>query len=153
MTAATLERPMTADTAYSARGLRQPQSEEGMYVAITKNWFRALSREERRKHPLGPYVLGRDFARSLSEAPIDRLLVASVCARLACRHTWERDGGESMPLRYEPREALDPAVVWWLALERPDGFGVHYAELGGNTLEFLSVARRKDQPDTGGRRV
>jgi hypothetical protein len=124
-----------------------------MYVAITKNWFRMLSREERRKHPLGPYVLGGDFARSLSDVSIDRLLVASVCVRLACRHTWERDGCESLPLKHEPREALDPAMVWWLALERPAGFGVHYAELGGGTLEFLSVARRSNQPDTGRLRV
>lgn len=152
MTAEILDHPMSPDSSHSLRGLRQPQSEEGMYVAITRNWFRMLSHEERRKHPLRPYVLGRDFARSLSDVPIDRLLVASVCARLACRHMWERDGGESMPLEHEPRDALDPAMAWWLALERPNGFGVHYAELGGGIIEFLSVAHRNEQPTPSGSR-
>jgi hypothetical protein len=63
------------------------------------------------------------------------------------RRPCSRDGGELLPLDYPPREALDPAAAWWYAFEESDGLGVHYVELGGGTLEFLSVARRHDQPD------
>jgi hypothetical protein len=55
-----------------------------------------------------------------------------------------------LPLKHTPHEALDPAAAWWRALVGPDGLGVHYVELGGGTLEFLSVARRNDRPDAGG---
>jgi hypothetical protein len=116
-----------------------------MHVAVTVAWFRTLSRDERRKRPLCPYVFGRGFASSLADAPLDGLLVAAVCARLACRHTWQRDEAESLPLERPPHEALDPAAAWWRALDGSSGLGVHYVELGGSTLEFLSIARRDDR--------
>ena len=150
MTTATLDPPMSADIAYASHGSSWPQSDEDMYLAVTKAWCRMFSREERRKHPLGPYVLGRDFARSVANAPIDGRHVASVCSQLACRHM--RGRGESWPLEYLPQGALDPAVAWWCVIEEPDGFGVHHVELGGGTLEFLSVAHRNDQPLAGGSR-
>jgi hypothetical protein len=54
-----------------------------------------------------------------------------------------------MPLDHPPHEALDRAAAWWRALEGLDGLGVHYVELGGGTLEFLSVAHRNDRPSAG----
>jgi hypothetical protein len=126
-----------------------PQPDESMYLAVTREWCRALSYEERRKHPMGPYVLGRNFARSVAQAAVDRQHVAHICARLACRHI--RDRAESWPLAHLPQEALDPAVAWWCAIEEPASLGVHYVELGGGTLEFLSVADQNDRPDVGNR--
>ena len=147
MTTGTLAPPRSLAAAGAADGRRWPQSDEDMYLAVTRAWCRMLSREERRKRPLGPHVFGGGFARSVANAPIDGLLVASICAQLACRHMWQRGAGESLPLDRPPHEALDPAAAWWRALERSDGIGVHYAELGGGTLEFLSVARQNDRPD------
>lgn len=121
-----------------------------MYVAVTRAWTRTLSREERRKRPLCPYVFGRGFATSMARAAIDERLVASLCARLACQHRWQRYGGESLPLECPPHDALDPAAAWWRAFEGSGGLGVHYVELGGGTLEFLSVARQADRPVGGG---
>jgi hypothetical protein len=118
-----------------------------MYVAVTRAWYRSLLPHERQHWPLRRYVFGRDFARSVANAPVDVLLVVSICARLACRHPSRHDGAHPLTLEHEPREALDPAVAWWRALVGPDGLGVHYVELGGGTLEFLSVAPRTDQPD------
>jgi hypothetical protein len=102
------------------------------------------SREERRRHPLGPYVLGAQFARFVADAPVEKSLIASVCAEIARRHTLQR--GESLPTELLPHEALDPAVAWWRELVETGGLGVHYVELGGGTLEFVSVARKDDQP-------
>ena len=118
-----------------------------MYLVIASVWCRALTRTERRKHPLGPYVLGSGFAGSVAGALIDGLQVASVCARLACRHVQDR--GESLPLEHPPEDALDPATAWWCPVDEPDGLGVHYVELGGGTLEFLSVGYRADRPNNG----
>jgi hypothetical protein len=109
-----------------------------MYLVIASVWCRALSRTERRKHPLGPYVLGRGFVVSVARASVDGMQVASVCARLACRHVQAR--GEPLPLDHPPEDALDPATVWWCPIDGSSGLGVHYVELGGGTLEFLSVA-------------
>jgi hypothetical protein len=118
-----------------------------MYVAVGLAWCRLLTREQRRKRPLGPFVLGRDFARSVADSRLDGLAVASVCARLACRHTWQRDAGEALPISAPPRDALDPAAAWWRPLGSLDGPGVHYVELGTGTVEFLTIAHRNDRPD------
>ena|SRR6202035_5543668 len=125
-----------------------PRSDEDMYLAVTTAWCRMFSRTERRKHPLRPYVLGRDFARSVAGVPVDGLYVATVCARLACRRMQGR--GVSWPLEHSPQEALDPAAAWWYGMEEPEGFGVHHAELGGGTLEFLLVAHRNERPNLEG---
>lgn len=121
-----------------------------MHAAVTRLWFRMLSRQERRKLPLRPYVFGPSFSSSVADAPMGELLVAALCARLACRHGWQRVAGESLPLEHPPHEALDQAAAWWQPLEQSGALGVHYVELGGGTLEFLSVARRDDRPDVGG---
>ena len=127
-----------------------PRSDEDMYLAITTAWCRMFLRTERRKHPLGPYVLGEYFIRSVGRAPLDARHVAAVCARVASRHT---DGErESWPVDIVPREALDPAAAWWCAIEEPDGLGVHHVELGCGTLEFLSVSYFGDRPNLKGSR-
>jgi hypothetical protein len=121
-----------------------------MYLAITEAWCRMFLRAERRKHPLGPYVLGEVFTRSVARASVDALRVAGVCARVASLHT--RGDKEPWPVELLPQEALDPAAAWWCAIEEPDGLGVHHVELGGGTLEFLSVAHRNDRPSLQGLR-
>lgn len=125
--------------------VRWPRSDEDMYLAVTAAWCRMFLRTERRKHPLGPYVLGEDFTRSVAKAPLDTRRVVAVCARVASLHT--HGDRESWPVDLVPQEALDPAAAWWCAIEEPDGLGVHHVELGGGTLEFLSVARFDDRPN------
>lgn len=126
----------------------RPRSEEDMYVAITTAWCRMFLRPERRKHPLGPYVLGQDFVTSVAGAPVDAQRVAAVCAGVASLHT--NADRVSWSVELSPREALDPAAAWWSAIEEPDWLGVHHVELGGGTLEFLSVARYGDRPNLKG---
>lgn len=121
-----------------------------MYVAVTRAWARTFSAQERRKRPLRPYVFSPDFASSVAHAPVNKLLVVSLCARLACGHAWQRGVGPSLPLDQPPQDALDRAASWWRALERTSGLGVHYAELGGGTLEFLSIGHQNDRPYLGG---
>lgn len=141
---------MTARTAPASTDPRWPRSDEELYVAVTKAWCRTLTREERRKWPLSPYVFGRGFARSVAESQVDSLQVASACARLARKHTGQQERGESLALEPTPQEALDWAAAWWYALDAPDGLGVHYVELGGGTLEFVSISYRNDRPDAEG---
>jgi hypothetical protein len=138
---ATLDPPMSTDALHDTRW---PHSDEDIYLAITTAWCRMFMRAERRKHPLGPYVLGESFTRSVARAPIDSLRVAAVCARVACLHL--HGDRESWSVDLSPQEALDPAAAWWCAIEEPDGLGVHHVELGGGTLEFLSVAYFDDRP-------
>lgn len=145
MTKATLDPPMSTDGSHD---VRWPRSDEDMYLAVTAAWCRMFLRTERRKHPLGPYVLGEGFTRSVARAPLDARRAAGVCARVASLHT--RGDRESWQVDLLPQEALDPAAAWWCAIEEPDGLGVHHVELGGGTLEFLSVAYFDDRPNLKG---
>jgi hypothetical protein len=142
VTAATLDSLMATGDPHD---VGWPRSEKDMYLAITEAWCQMFLRTERRKHPLGPYVLGSGFIRSVARASLDARLVAAVCARVASLHT--HGDRESWPVDLLPQEALDPAAAWWCAIEEPDGLGVHHVELGGGTLEFLSVASFEDRPN------
>lgn len=141
---------MTARTAPAPTDPCWPRSDEDLYVAVTKAWCRTLTGEERRKWPLSPYVFGRSFARSVAESRVEGLQVASACARLARKHAGQQERGESFTLEPTPREALDWAAAWWYALDALDGLGVHYVELGGGTIEFVSISYRNDRPDVKG---
>jgi hypothetical protein len=145
VTTATLDLPMSADGSHNARC---PQSDEDMYLAVTLAWCRMFLRTERRKYPLGPYVLGEDFIRSVVMAPLDAHRVAAVCARIASLHTY--GDRESWPVDTWPHEELDSTAAWWCAIEEPDGLGVHHVEICDGTLEFLSVAYYDDRPGTTG---
>jgi hypothetical protein len=123
-----------------------------MYVAVTVAWYRLFSREQRRQHPLGPYVFGDQFTQSVAMTAIDAVLVAHVCAQIACRDGLHRGRGERLKINLEPREALDPAAAWWRELDGSDGVGVHYVELGGGTLEFQAITRKHSRPDIKDRR-
>ncbi len=120
-------------------------SDDELYVAVTTAWYRMFLCAERREHPLGPYVFGDGFARSVAVAPIEALRVVAVCARVACRRAC--GDRESWPAELWAREALDPVAGWWCAIDEPDGLGVHHIELDGSTLEFLSVAYLDDRPN------
>ena len=118
------------------------QSDEAMHVAITRAWDHMLSRHERRTRPLRSYVFAPCFVGSASASPIDKCAIACVCAQVACRRPWELGRLEPMPLAHPPREAYDPVVAWWHAMDAFAEVGVHYAELGSGILEFVSVDRR-----------
>src|SRR5215469_6361757 len=94
-----------------------PLSDRDMYVAVTVAWYRLFSREQRRQHPLGPYVFGDEFTRSVAAADVNAALVAHLCAQTACRHGSQWGRGERLPLDLEPREAIDPAAAWWREID------------------------------------
>lgn len=133
---------MSADIGQPLFGPDRPYSDEVMYLAVTRAWFRMLTHRERRRHPLRPHLFGSRFVRSTLDSRANFFLVALVCARLACSHDADELGGELLPLERSAREAFDPLVAWWYALEGTDGLGLYYVELGNGTLEFLSVAYR-----------
>lgn len=141
---------MSADIGQFLLDSGQLCSEEDMYVAVTRAWYRMLTREERRRHSLRPYVFGSDFMRSILNSRVDLSLTATVCARLACSHRLDELGGEVLLLKRPARKALDPLVAWWRAFEGYDGRGLHYVELGGGTIEFSSVSYRNDRSDPDG---
>jgi hypothetical protein len=143
---ATLDRPMSAKT---VRGSHWHPSEEAMYLAVTLAWFGLVDREQRRQHPLEPYVFGWRFVRSVISGPVEPRVVALACAKLACRYPGEKGAAEPMPLPSPPAAAGDPLSTWWRACEGPDELGVHYDELVGGTLEFLSVGSWRERPPQG----
>jgi hypothetical protein len=138
--------PMGVDREQPSLVSRQQGSDEDMYVAVTRAWYRMLTREERRRHPLRPYLFGSQFMRSILGTRVDHSLTATVCARLACSHRLDELGGEMLPLECSAREALDPLVAWWRAFEGSNGLGLHYIELGNGILEFLVVAHLDNRP-------
>jgi hypothetical protein len=142
----TIDLPMSADPLDQ---LDSGPSEEAMYVAVTRAWFRQVPLEERVQHPLGPYLLARQFVPSMIEATVDIWTAASICAALACRYPWERDSGESKPLPGTPVASDDPLSTWWFALPGTDALGVHYDELGDGTLVFLLVGGWDERPLRG----
>ena len=149
MTTATLDPPMSTK---ARKHSGEHPSEEAMYVAVTRAWFLLVSWEQRREHPLEPYVFGPQFVRSVIAAPVGAGLVAAVCAKLACRYPWERGSSDPAPLPGSPVAPTDPLSTWWRALGPPDGLGVHYDELAGGVFEFLSVGSYMDRPPQGFRR-
>jgi hypothetical protein len=112
-----------------------------------------VDREERRKHPLEPYVFGQRFVWSVVGGPVEASVVALTCAKLACRYPWERSEAEPMPLPGPPAAEGDPLSTWWRAFGESDDLGVHYDELAGGVLEFLSVGTWKQRPSRWYRRV
>jgi hypothetical protein len=137
---------MGVDRKRSSLVSRQLDEDEDMYVAVTRAWYRMLTHEERRRHPLRPYLFGSKFMRSILNSRADLLLTVTVCARLACSHTLDEFGSEPLPLERSPRGALDLLVAWWRSFEVSDGLGRHYIELGNGTLEFLAVAYLDNRP-------
>jgi len=146
---ATLDRPMSAKT---VRGSYWHPSEEAMYLAVTRAWFGLVGREDRRRHPLEPYVFGWRFVWSVMGGPVEPRVVALTCAKLACRYPGEKGAAEPMPLLGPPAAAGDPLSTWWRACEGPDELGVHYDELAGGVFEFLSVGGCMERPPMGFRR-
>jgi hypothetical protein len=119
-----------------------------MYLEIIKVWYQMFTRLERRRHPLGPYVIGEGFIESVANASVDSIHVAAACARVVyLPTTGDRD---SWPVEFQPQEAHDPTTAWWCAIHEPDRLGVHHFELGGGTLEFLSVGFIDEPPNLKG---
>jgi hypothetical protein len=149
VTSMTLDPPMSAKAGEQSG---ERPSEEAMYIAVTRAWFLLVSWDQRREHPMEPYVFGPQFVRSVIAAPVGAGPIATVCAKLACRFPWERGSSEPAPLLGPPVAPTDPLSTWWRALGPPEGLGVHYDELAGGVFEFLSVGSYMDRPPPGFRR-
>lgn len=133
------------------QGLLDP--EQRMHILIAFEWTQAQSSPaDRHEHPLGRYIFGRQFLRSVQRKPagvsMDR--IARVCAMVACKRAMQA-GSEPHPLRQGPGptapqwQRADGAVAWRCAVKAGRGGPrLHYWQLPDGTVEFASVVVHDD---------
>lgn len=133
------------------QGLLDP--EQRMHILIAFEWTQAQSSStDRHEHPLGRYIFGRQFLRSVQRKPagvsMDR--IARVCAMVACKRATQA-GSEPHPLRQGPGptapqwQRADGAAAWRCAVKaRRGGPRLHYWQLPDGTIEFASVVVHDD---------
>jgi hypothetical protein len=134
-------------------------AEQRLHVLITIAWAQTQSSPaDRRDHPLGRYVFGREFIESVKRKPVgvSSERVARVCAMVACRRATQT-GAEPHPLRRTPSptapqwERADGATGWRCALKgSAGGPRLHYWQLSDGTIEFASVVTHDDFSIPGG---
>jgi hypothetical protein len=130
------------------------QDPEGALMElILQRWLETLSLEERTKHPLGSYVLGPDFVRSvegLSNLVRERL--AYVCAMIVCKRVESLAALAQSPLPPNPHahhddDLLNGNQAWQCSLTRQDSQtppAVRYLQLANGTVEFTGMGSYKD---------
>jgi hypothetical protein len=131
------------------------QDPEGALIElILQRWLETLSRDERTRHPLGPYVLGPDFVRSaegLSNLVRDRL--AYVCAMIACERVESLAALAQSPLppnnhaHHHDRDSLNGGgSAWQCSLTRQDAQtppAVRYLRRADGTIKFSGLGGYK----------
>jgi hypothetical protein len=136
----------------SARtGTQDPEG--ALMELILQRWLESLSRDERTRHPLGPYVLGPDFVRcaeGLSNLVRDRL--AYVCAMIACERVESLAALAQSPLppnghAHHDRDSPNgSASAWQCSLTRQDSQtppAVRYLRLADGTIKFSGMGGYK----------
>lgn len=146
----------TGDTPAEQQQHKDPAAE--LHIRITEAWCDALPPADRRRHPLGPYLLGRDFLRTAREAPnVEMKRLAWVCAMVACGRAPELDGLDLHRLRssagggvaHRVRES-DGAAAWRCAIKQntPAGPRLHFWRLEDGSVEFANVGHHDDMSIT-----
>lgn len=133
--------------------------EQRLHILIAYEWVQAQSSPaDRADHPLGRYILGRQFVQSVERKPagVSTQRIARVCAMVACKratqvgcepHTLRRGPSPTAP----PWRRTDGATAWRCALKAGRGGPrLHYWQLLDGTIEFASVVTHDDFSIPGG---
>lgn len=129
------------------------QDPEGALMElILQRWLETLSLQERTQHPLGPYVLGPDFVRSIEGlSNLVRERLAYVCAMIVCKRVESLAALAQSPLPPNPHAHHDPASLngnqaWQCRLTREDSQtppAVRYLQLADGTIKFTGMGSYK----------
>ena len=129
------------------------QDPEGALMElILQRWLETLSLEERTQHPLGPYVLGPDFVRSIEGlSNLVRERLAYVCAMIACNRVESLAALAQSPLPPNPHAHHDDSLngnqsAWQCSLTRQDSQtppAVRYLQLADGTIKFTGMGSYK----------
>jgi hypothetical protein len=130
------------------------QDPEGALMElILQRWLETLSLDERTQYPLGQYVLGPDFVRSvegLSNLVRERL--AYVCAMIVCGRAQDLAALAQSPLppnshaRHDHDSPNGDRSAWQCSLTRHDSQtppAVRYLRLADGTIEFTGIGSYK----------
>lgn len=87
--------------------------EATMHRLISREWAVMLQSADFQKHPLGNYVLGPQFIKSIEDKRIatPRARIAFACAVVSCRMAKTHGGLEPHPLRAGDKSGDDPQAV------------------------------------------
>jgi hypothetical protein len=124
--------------------------EERLHSWITSLWLAKLTPEQRREHPLQPYVLSTEFLGLTEERwDLREEQLAWACAMVACDCVESIGGLRRAPLvAQEGGEQLvrDGAQGWWVSLDRkPDSPRMHYWVHQDGVIHFTAVASPDDR--------
>lgn len=126
--------------------------EGGLMELILQRWLETLSLQERAQHPLGPYVLGPDFVRSIEGlSNLVRERLAYVCAMIVCNRVDTLAALAQSPLPPNPHAHHDNASLngnqaWQCSLTRQDSQtppAVRYLQLEDGTVKFTGMGSYK----------
>jgi hypothetical protein len=136
------------------------QDPEGALMElILQRWLETLSLQERVQHPLGPYVLGDDFVRSvegLSNLVRERL--AYVCAMIVCNRVESLAALAQSPLppnshaHHDHDSLKGNQSAWQCSLTRQDSQtppAVRYLQLADGTIKFTGMGTYKTAAPPG----
>lgn len=132
----------------------EADSQEGFHRMVLDSWLAKLQLADRMRYPLGPYVLGREFLRSVEGLEVTTpTRIAEVCAMVACGRAPEINGFDLHALRTGPggddpkrTRSHDGAQAKRCALKQntPAAPRLHFWECPGGTVEFASVGVHDD---------
>jgi hypothetical protein len=135
------------------------QDPEGALMElILQRWLETLSLQERTQHPLGPYVLGQDFVRSIEGlSNLVRERLAYVCAMIVCKRAETLAALVQSPLPPNPHAHHDNASLngnqaWQCSLTRQDSQSpqaVRYLQLADGTIKFTGMGIYKTPTPPG----
>ncbi len=135
------------------------QDPEGALMElILQRWLETLSLQERTQHPLGPYVLGADFVRSIEGlSNLVRERLAYVCAMIVCKRVETLAALALSPLPPNPHAHHDNASpngdqAWQCSLTREDSQtppAVRYLQLADGTIKFTGMGSYKTAAPPG----
>ena len=137
------------------------QDPEGALMElILQRWLETLSLQERAQHPLGPYVLGPDFVRSIEGlSNLVRERLAYVCAMIACKRAETLAALALSPLPPHPHAHHHATAslngnqsAWQCSLTRQDSQAppaVRYLQLADGTIKFTGMGSYKTSTPSG----
>ncbi len=141
-----------------AARVRAQDPEGALMELILQRWLETLSLQERTQHPLGPYVLGQDFVRSIEGlSNLVRERLAYVCAMIVCKRVETLAALAQSPLPPNPHAHAHASPngnqAWQCSLTREDSQtppAVRYLQLADGTIKFTGMGSYKTAAPPGG---